>query len=199
MNDTDDAGSVLSDPVLSDPLGASDFGDEHDEDVDDIVDPLAGLRNRDEDDENKLVDPTIDTKHGMVGEGGFASEDEAGESAGRSDDDQDALVLGEDHQMPFDSPLKSKPQGRKRGLMGGRVDESDDDNGSQNGGNNNDGAPAPGRAGAAAGAAAGGSTLFERMANLSRGSGSDEEDEDDDDDNGSALNIPRFLGRQNNQ
>ncbi len=41
---------------------------------------------------------------------------------------------------------------------------------------------------------AGGSTLFERMANLSRGN---REDEDGDD--GSALNIPRFLGRQNNQ
>lgn len=41
---------------------------------------------------------------------------------------------------------------------------------------------------------AGGSTLFERMANLSRGN----RDEDDGDD-GSALNIPRFLGRQNNQ
>ncbi len=40
----------------------------------------------------------------------------------------------------------------------------------------------------------GGSTLFERMANLSRGS-RDEEPTDD----GSALNIPRFLGRQNNQ
>jgi len=42
--------------------------------------------------------------------------------------------------------------------------------------------------------AAGGSTLFERMANLSRGSREDEEADDS-----SALNIPRFLGRQNNQ
>jgi cell division protein FtsZ len=42
--------------------------------------------------------------------------------------------------------------------------------------------------------AAGGSTLFERMANLSRGNREDEEGDD-----GSALNIPRFLGRQNNQ
>ena len=46
-----------------------------------------------------------------------------------------------------------------------------------------------------------GSTLFERMANLSRGSAprpADDRD-DDDDDTGGALNIPRFLGRQNNQ
>jgi len=58
--------------------------------------------------------------------------------------------------------------------------------------------PAPAAAPAAAKPAqAGGSTLFERMANLSRNArnGAD----DDDDAGGSALNIPRFLGRQNNQ
>ena len=44
---------------------------------------------------------------------------------------------------------------------------------------------------------AAGSTLFERMANLSRGGRG--EDDDDSGDDGSALNIPRFLGRQNNQ
>ena len=48
-----------------------------------------------------------------------------------------------------------------------------------------------------------GNTLFERMANLSRGSApatSDADDEDEDDDEGGpTLNIPRFLGRQNNQ
>ncbi|RZK03017.1 MAG: cell division protein FtsZ [Novosphingobium sp.] len=68
---------------------------------------------------------------------------------------------------------------------------------------------APG-AGAGAGAAApggggrgpvAGNTLFERMANLSRGvkstPASDEGDEDEDD--GTAISIPRFLGRQNNQ
>ena len=40
----------------------------------------------------------------------------------------------------------------------------------------------------------GGSTLFERMANLSRGNRSS-----DDEDDGGAVSIPRFLGRQNNQ
>ncbi|WP_340587082.1 cell division protein FtsZ [Erythrobacter alti] len=50
----------------------------------------------------------------------------------------------------------------------------------------------------AAGAGSG-TTLFERMANLSRqNKGEDDHDEDDDDD-GSAMRIPRFLGRQNNQ
>ena len=43
-----------------------------------------------------------------------------------------------------------------------------------------------------------GSTLFERMANLSRG-GDRVSPEDGEAEDGSALNIPRFLGRQNNQ
>lgn len=48
--------------------------------------------------------------------------------------------------------------------------------------------------------AASGNTLFERMANLSRGvKPAAAEDEDDGDDDGSAISIPRFLGRQNNQ
>ena len=48
-------------------------------------------------------------------------------------------------------------------------------------------------------APASGNTLFERMANLSRGVKPAAEDEDDGDDDGSAISIPRFLGRQNNQ
>lgn len=45
----------------------------------------------------------------------------------------------------------------------------------------------------------GGATLFERMANLSRGGRSKDEDEDEDDGDGPSISIPRFLGRQNNQ
>ena len=47
----------------------------------------------------------------------------------------------------------------------------------------------------------GGSTLFERMANLSRGGKSDDNDDDKDadGDDGASISIPRFLGRQNNQ
>jgi cell division protein FtsZ len=45
-----------------------------------------------------------------------------------------------------------------------------------------------------------GNTLFERMANLSRGvKPASTEDDDDEDDDGGAISIPRFLGRQNNQ
>jgi len=49
-----------------------------------------------------------------------------------------------------------------------------------------------------AGASTGGSTLFERMANLSRGRTAAAEEDDDEGDGGS-ISIPRFLGRQNNQ
>jgi cell division protein FtsZ len=45
-------------------------------------------------------------------------------------------------------------------------------------------------------APASGTTLFERMANLSRTKASGD---GDDDDSGSSISIPRFLGRQNNQ
>ncbi|MFC3173598.1 cell division protein FtsZ [Novosphingobium bradum] len=45
----------------------------------------------------------------------------------------------------------------------------------------------------------GGSTLFERMANLSRGGGRKDDEAGDDDGDGPAISIPRFLGRQNNQ
>jgi cell division protein FtsZ len=58
-------------------------------------------------------------------------------------------------------------------------------------------APAP-AAPAARPAAATGSTLFERMSNLSRGTKPAAAPESDDEDGGS-INIPRFLGRQNNQ
>ena len=44
-----------------------------------------------------------------------------------------------------------------------------------------------------------GSTLFERMANLSRGGKPSVIENEPDDDDGSSISIPRFLGRQNNQ
>ena len=46
-----------------------------------------------------------------------------------------------------------------------------------------------------------GSTLFERMANLSRANAGSDDDEEEEEEGGgsSSLRIPRFLGRQNNQ
>jgi len=59
--------------------------------------------------------------------------------------------------------------------------------------------PAPAAAAAEPGPAraVGGGTLFERMSRLSRGSASPDGDDDKDKDDG--VDIPRFLGRQNNQ
>ena len=60
-----------------------------------------------------------------------------------------------------------------------------------------------GSGGGGGGGSGGGATLFERMANLSRGgrqAGAEEDEaEDDSAESGASLNIPRFLGRQNNQ
>ncbi|MDQ0565785.1 cell division protein FtsZ [Erythrobacter citreus] len=163
------------------------------DDVDDIVDPLAGLRNE----QTERFDSDDDTGAPAAGgHGSDAEQGQAGESAGRAPLDlsgdmrepsasQDEFELGDDQGA---SPLASKPVRRQPIVPGD--------------------SPAPAAPSApASGASAGsgslpGNTLFERMANLSRGaSTSEEEDEDDDADsgNGGGLNIPRFLGRQNNQ
>ncbi|ALE17146.1 Cell division protein FtsZ [Altererythrobacter epoxidivorans] len=167
------------------------MGDADDDDVDGIVDPLAGLRNAENDPyadpAEGLPEPAADSGYGSADEGGYGEGDEtldltsdmgAGGAGGAPQDD---LLANADKLSSEDEPVEQPQGGRRRSLLGG--------GGSESGG------------GAAGGGAAGGSTLFERMANLSRGtSGSDDEDEDDDDgDAGGSLSIPRFLGRQNNQ
>ncbi|HEX7711908.1 MAG TPA: cell division protein FtsZ [Sphingomonadaceae bacterium] len=113
----------------------------------------------------------------------------------------DELLLDASRLAEQDAPLEM-PMGRRRGLV------SSGETGSFGGGAGaaGGGAGAAGAGGASGGGGGGGgspgtgSTLFERMANLSRGAGKDEDDEDDDDDDGGpSLSIPRFLGRQNNQ
>ena len=90
----------------------------------------------------------------------------------------DELLLNADRLAGSDDPVIPLMPGRRRGLV------SDS---SEGGG---DMAAKP----------SGGSTLFERMAKLSRGSkASENEDGDGEGDDGSSINIPRFLGRQNNQ
>ena len=102
----------------------------------------------------------------------------------------DELLLDASRLHEEDAPVGA---GRRRGLLSG--DEMDFGGVA---------APAPAASAPEAAPAApraprvgGGATLFERMANLSRGGRStDDEDEDDD---GPSISIPRFLGRQNNQ
>ena len=155
------------------------YGDDEDEDdVDGIVDPLAGLRNE----QTERFDAQHDEPaYGTGSDGeGWTNETSQRPPLNLSEPlpaaGQDELQLGSD-QAEDGNPLASKPQ-RRRPLVAGD-------------------------AAGAAGGSGGGSTLFERMANLSRGTSNNQPVADDDDDNdgdgGGALNIPRFLGRQNNQ
>ena len=89
-----------------------------------------------------------------------------------------------------DEPVQAGFGGRRRSILGAATDEGEPEE---------QGLPTPPPQRRSAPAApTGGSTLFERMANLSRAS-SDGDDEDEEESGDSCLRIPRFLGRQNNQ
>ncbi len=99
--------------------------------------------------------------------------EETGAESGGDDAGSDELLLDAERLANSNEPVTPLMPGRRRGLVsdpgdGGEVPRS------------------------------GGSTLFERMAKLSRGGRAAGEEEADEDDGGS-INIPRFLGRQNNQ
>jgi cell division protein FtsZ len=148
-----------------------DMGEEYEDDVDEIVDPLAGLRNVEPDDEH-AGEETLD-----LGQG-YAPYDEVGETPAAAPAPapypaQDDLLASADRLAAEDQPVTARLGGaRRRPLMG-------------------DGS---------GGGAMGGSTLFERMANLSRSTGhADEEDEDEDDGSSGGFSIPRFIDRNRNQ
>ena len=121
----------------------------------------------------------------------------------------DELLLDASRLIDEDAPVAGGGiPGRRRGLV-----SSDDDTVGEHFDTGTSQAPAAAPAQSAAPSAApseaapaarpakpggGGATLFERMANLSRGGRSADEDEDEDGD-GPSISIPRFLGRQNNQ
>jgi cell division protein FtsZ len=136
----------------------------------------------------------------------FAEEaqDEAGDAQPEAQAEDDALELSESHEEPQpeeatddssddllsqatrlneEDGLVSPLATRRRGL----VSESSE-------GSEEPAERTPRLSGA-------GSTLFERMANLSRGGKGDDEDlaEEEEEDTGPSISIPRFLGRQNNQ
>jgi cell division protein FtsZ len=174
-------------------------GDEGYDDVDDIVDPLAGLRNEhterfDAQDDDGVPPPAEDREFGGSAptEGGWSEDRPPLDLSGGMREDsaapQDEFELGDEH-LANDSPLATKP-GRKQPVLPG---EGGSDGNAPGGGQGGGSGSLPGN------------TLFERMANLSRGASpsESERDEDDGDDEGESssggLNIPRFLGRQNNQ
>ena len=183
------AGAFDATPADRAPAPPTYYDDEDDgEDVDDIVDPLAGLRNeRTErfDDEDSVPAPADDSGFGGAPtDDGWGDEREPLNLSDPAGNSQDEFELGDEH-VAGESPLATKP-GRRRPLVPGESGGSEE---SGSGSSERGGGSLPGN------------TLFERMANLSRGATRPEDDSDDDDDdgNGSGLNIPRFLGRQNNQ
>ena len=120
----------------------------------------------------------LDLEAESHGESGAASEYE---SPNEIADSSNELLLYASRMAEEDDPASPVMPGRRRGLLSGTDEDS---------------AP-PARVPGGAG-----STLFERMANLSRGgkvAAEEEEGEDDGDEEGSSISIPRFLGRQNNQ
>nr|WP_298926130.1 cell division protein FtsZ [uncultured Erythrobacter sp.] len=185
----------LSGMQAGDDMGVTEEGD----DVDGIVDPLAGLRDVEEEpydlstaEDAELVEPADDSHYGADETDGFGSgsdeqtldltddQSDAGEADGNEDILADADRLAEENK-----PVEARGSGsRRRGILGSGADEAGD-------GSEEPSQPASG--------ASGGSTLFERMANLSRSGSDDKEDDEDGDDDAPALSIPRFLGRQNNQ
>ena len=161
------------------------YAAEYDDDVDEIVDPLAGLRSGEEASFGSpsgadaagsgVADHALD-----LGTEYAAYSDIADEAHAADGPVQDDLLASADRLAEENRPVEAKLGGnRRRGLLGGAGDEG-------------------GAGGVGGGAAGAGSTLFERMANLSRSTARDDEDDDGGDD-GPALSIPRFLGRQNNQ
>jgi cell division protein FtsZ len=137
-----------------------------------------------------LTDPADDDAYLSKPEGGYATSDLGEVSEDDVSDDtfelteeepapakQDELLLDENRYA--DDAAQAQP-GRRRGLLAGETD--------------NAGIGVAGGSGAP-----GGSTLFERMANLSRANPAPDSEDDEDGDTGPSLRIPRFLGRQNNQ
>ena len=178
---------------LSGMQAGDDMGDVGD-DVDEIIDPLAGLRGADDEDAAPLEEGDDDT----LDLGSEFQEDTPKESTpvqwaaaqdAATDEGEDDLLADADRLAERNEPVEPRSDTAGSGGSGG---------GSGTGGGGGGGAGA-----GAGGGSPGGATLFERMANLSRSSGTDDEedgdDEDDGDDDAPALSIPRFLGRQNNQ
>jgi cell division protein FtsZ len=153
-----------------------DYGEEYEDDVDEIVDPLAGLRGTDDAPTGYGAGAAADDDDALDLDGSYET---YGDPAGTTPNPvQDDLLASADRLAAEDRPVEARlGGGRRRGILGG------------------------GQEGGGGGGATSGSTLFERMANLSRSTAreGDDDDDGDDGDDGPALSIPRFLGRQNNQ
>ncbi len=175
---------------LSGMQAGDEMGDDGD-DVDGIVDPLAGLRGAEVDEDDADGGDAREMGSALEGASGDVAEyQEIGEGA-EGGEAQDDLLADADRLAAENQPVEARlGGGRRRGILGSGSEDAGEDAASDE----------DASGGGESGGSSGPSTLFERMANLSRSSSSDdEEDEDDDDGDAPALSIPRFLGRQNNQ
>ncbi|MFN3862957.1 MAG: cell division protein FtsZ [Erythrobacter sp.] len=146
------------------------MGDDYEDDVDEIIDPLAGLRGAEGDFPGSEGDAG-DTLD-LTGEYADYAEDYA-PAAPSPAAAQDDLLASADRLAAQDRPVTARlGGGRRRGLLG---------------------------EGSGEGGAPSGSTLFERMANLSRSTARGEEEDDEEGEDGPALVIPRFIDRNRNQ
>ncbi|MEM7780190.1 MAG: cell division protein FtsZ [Pseudomonadota bacterium] len=194
----DDTEDNLVEPFDLTGMQAGDEMGEHDDDVDEIIDPLAGLRSAEEDEGfEDASDGLLDDADQLV------ERDEPVELSDNSGRDE---VLDSGTSDDAAAQGGAVAEGMGGGPSGGEgVAQQGAGQDGSSGAPSGAGLGTPGLAGSGAAAAAGGSTLFERMANLSRSSGSEAEDEEEEDaddgeaDDAPALSIPRFLGRQNNQ
>ncbi|RKF21212.1 cell division protein FtsZ [Altericroceibacterium spongiae] len=134
------------------------------------------------------------------------------EGAGQADEDDDLLDLSLADEAPEENKSAAASQDDELRLDATRLTETEkpepeassarntmfDDLTSTSEPARQEAAPAPTPAPSRP-ASGGGSTLFERMANLSRNNSADEAEDENEEDDASSLRIPRFLGRQNNQ
>lgn len=172
----DAPGYTAAAPFELSGMQPGEYSTDYDDDVDEIVDPLAGLRGAEGSAQYGYGASDGEADDGALDlDGSYATEDDAQTRDGPQDD----LLANADRLAAEDRPVGARLGGRRRPLLGGAAGDS----GGGSGGNS------------------AGSTLFERMANLSRSTARDDDDDDDDDGDGGgpALSIPRFLGRQNNQ
>ncbi|MEE1877327.1 cell division protein FtsZ [Altererythrobacter litoralis] len=158
----------LSGMQVGDEMGEDEDGD----DVDEIVDPLAGLRNE----EN---DPYAEDLRMGGGQGG---------DYGEAGDDMLDLTAEAPAQDDFGASEPQQGGGRRASILGG-------------GGGAGGGAGEGGGAPAAAGGSTLFERMANLSRGVGRSDDEDEEEGDDEDRDGggSSLSIPRFLGRQNNQ
>merc|ERR1712039_834157 len=178
-NEAGDApGYAAAAPFELSGMQPGEYSSDYEDDVDEIVDPLAGLRG---------ADGGAQYGYGAPGDG--SGDDDALDldgsyAADAGDGRQDDLLSSADRLAAEDRPVGARlGGGRRRPLLGGAAGDAGTGTGTGTGGGSSPG-----------------STLFERMANLSRSTARDDDDDDDDGDGGGpALSIPRFLGRQNNQ